>query len=644
MLSVFVKHKHNYFYKFTIMFTLLRNLEIMFLNSIFSQLEGNLWNYDTNRDGDLSATEASNLLSEKVEAKRALELTEVETLEAAVELAYNIDFADGLNTIEQKTIQYLSAKALKLQWDQVNDGSIDGKIGVNSLKDLNTVTGLDLKDASEIKGKVLQILISKVNTVIWETKQKLSAAEAAEAVEKNAAEVTLAQYADIEAIKGLASESDDAKEVQSALNTLGFNAWLVDGKIGPKSIAAYTAYIEEFAEANKTPEELQKEHALKALDAVKKDPNAVKAIQEAVWAGVDGKSGPKTRKAVEANPNTALIALAAYIDTTDDASVSKRMSTEKPSQGDVIESELEAIMNGKMTPQEKKAFAEKFTGDVDSHTRNANAQYVALWLQENGFEDNTQAGIIMEAIMAEWKGHYEQNTVELQLREALEDGSGRFAEHLGRFPENFSGSYYKIRQTLQSAGGRTRVENGMETGMSGTATEITRALFGVDADYLATRAHILTGQGKDGSVDMSLEIANGIQLSNAYYDAASGAIYAVVAKGNGCEGNLVVIPVETFLVPKPKPKWNVPRRWTPKMTTTQITEESHIVPEPEECEKKYWLSYVDGQLVWPAYCDPQVIPTDDPENPENPIEWNKGQGSSPRDWAPVGQPATETNF
>lgn len=136
----------------------------------------------------------------------------------------------------------------------------------------------------------------------------------------------------------------------------------------------------------------------------------------------------------------------------------------------------------------------QFTGDVDSNTRNANAQYMSLWLQANGHEDNLIAQRMMEAVMAQGAGHYEQNTVELQLRQALVDGSGRFARHLGSFPENFNGSYYRVRQTLQSSDGRGRVENGMETGLSGNATEILRALFGVDGEYLATRVHVVTGQ------------------------------------------------------------------------------------------------------------------------------------------------------
>lgn len=65
--------------------------------------------------------------------------------------------------------------------------------------------------------------------------------------------------------------------------------------------------------------------------------------------------------------------------------------------------------------------------------------------------------------------------------------------------------------------------------------------------------HVVTGQGADGDADMSLELAGGIILSNAYYDETSGAIYAVVADGNGCEGNLVVIPIETFIAPPPPP-------------------------------------------------------------------------------------------
>ena len=75
---------------------------------------------------------------------------------------------------------------------------------------------------------------------------------------------------------------------------------------------------------------------------------------------------------------------------------------------------------------------------------------------------------------------------------------------------------------------------------------------------------------------MSIELSGGLELSNAYYDEASGAIYAIVAKGNGCEGNLVVIPVETFIPPAPKPV--VP----PRITRTP---EEPVVPVPVEPEE-----------------------------------------------------------
>lgn len=47
----------------------------------------------------------------------------------------------------------------------------------------------------------------------------------------------------------------------------------------------------------------------------------------------------------------------------------------------------------------------------------------------------------------------------------------------------------------------------MENGLSGSASEITQALFGVDGNYLATRVHVVTGQGQDGDADMSVELA-----------------------------------------------------------------------------------------------------------------------------------------
>jgi hypothetical protein len=335
--------------------------------------------------------------------------------------------------------------------------------------------------------------------------------------------------------------------------------------------------------------EMTAEEALAALELLKKEEGkgAIKAIQQALIdmgvdlgaTGADGAIGPRTTAAIQAHPDVVLSTLAIYIDTTDNETVTERAQAERPRQADAIDTALETFKNGlgsqaTYTADVATQIASEFTGEgIDADTRNKNAQYIALRLQELGLENNPEAQRLMERIMAEGKGHYEN--LETALAEALVDGSGRFATSLGRFPENFNGSYYRIRQALQ--GRRGELETGMSASQvpNGNADAVLDAIFGVHADYVATRMHVVTGRGTDGDADMSLELAGGIILSNAYYDEASGAVYAVVAPGNGCEGNLVVIPVEPFVPPAPRPV--VPR--VPVTPVTPIDPQTPIVPE-----------------------------------------------------------------
>lgn len=159
-----------------------------------------------------------------------------------------------------------------------------------------------------------------------------------------------------------------------------------------------TARPENVVESN---EEYSVEHALAALDAVKTDREAVRAIQAAVGDQTDGRTGPTTRAEVEANPKAALDALATYIDTTDDAAVKARLQSEKPAAGAAIDTALSEYMEGNPSEMGMRKIVAEFTGDVDSHTRNENAQYISLWLQAHGRENDFVAQRIMEAVMAE---------------------------------------------------------------------------------------------------------------------------------------------------------------------------------------------------------------------------------------------------
>lgn len=332
------------------MFTLIRNYRAMFMLMIANKLEGNLASFDADQDSDISSSEVQALLEQSPEAREAVDLAEVETLEAAAELADNIDFSDGLSSIEQKTIQYLATKILKLNGQNIEDGSIDGNIGRGSRADLALATGMDIASNEDVNAEVLTGLVEKAQALVVSKRAEFAeaAAEAVEAVD-NAKEL-LAGYENVEAIRGL--DEDGRKTAQEALRTLGYYTMAIDGDFGRGSEAAYNAYLEQVAIDNRTPEEVEaietQEHALAALEAIKTDRNAVKALQQALIDagedlgsyGADGSAGQLTRAAVESNPEVALSALADYIDTTDDENVTERLAAEKPADGDAIDAAL----------------------------------------------------------------------------------------------------------------------------------------------------------------------------------------------------------------------------------------------------------------------------------------------------------------
>lgn len=125
------------------MFTLLRNYRTMFMLTVCKSFEGDVAKFNTTDDDQLDASETQALL-ESSEAKEIVGLAEVDTLESAVDLAGNIDLTDGLSVMEQKTLQYLATKILRLTGQGVEDGSIDGNIGKGSRADINLATGLNI--------------------------------------------------------------------------------------------------------------------------------------------------------------------------------------------------------------------------------------------------------------------------------------------------------------------------------------------------------------------------------------------------------------------------------------------------------------------------------------------------------------------
>ncbi len=290
--------------------------------------------------------------------------------------------------------------------------------------------------------------------------------------------------------------------------------------------------------------------ALAALELMKREKNkgAIKALQEEFEISVDGDVWPQTEGAVRENPEEAMEVLAKYIKIQDNQSVTARLESETPKNAEAIDEELAVLAT--LTSERAaellyKAIAERYTGEgVSADERNINAQYIALKLQRGmKFENDEFAQDLLEAIMAEGKGHYENK--ETALADALFHGSGIFADYMRTLGEDFEGSYYRIAQTVEQPAKRDALHEKMsKSGIEGWVAEVIKELLGINAELLTTRVHILTGRWADGSVDMSVKLAGAMQLENAYYDADSGAIYATMQ--NGCEGNLVVIPVETF--------------------------------------------------------------------------------------------------
>ena len=220
--------KRTYFFNIYIMFTGIKIIKTVFLATLYSSFEG-ASRYDTDSDGDISAQEAKTLLSEKPKAQEATKFAEVETLDGALDLMGTIDLSDGLSQMEQKTIQYVITKGLRLNGQGVKDGSIDGIIGTNSLVDINSLTGLSLGSRDEIDKDVLNTINNKAQEISTRKAEEFRrAAEAARlAVEAEAAAEAARKLEAYRVVAAFDAEEDirDAgkvKALQTELKALGY--------------------------------------------------------------------------------------------------------------------------------------------------------------------------------------------------------------------------------------------------------------------------------------------------------------------------------------------------------------------------------------------------------------------------------------
>ena len=237
------------------MFTLIQNYKILLGMCMTHSLEGAAARFDGNNDGDLQDEGEIQALIESREARDIVDLAEVETLEAAVDFAGSVDLSDGMNSIEQKTIQYLATKIQRLKGEPVSDGSIDGQIGRGSRTDIQNASGINIGSNADVNQGVLEALISNAGDLVIAKRAEfaLQAAEAQAEAERAATE----RAENLQVVAAFDPEADnsdeDIKALQRALIALGHTLRGsnngVDGDFGGSTRRAYEASLPEARQA-----------------------------------------------------------------------------------------------------------------------------------------------------------------------------------------------------------------------------------------------------------------------------------------------------------------------------------------------------------------------------------------------------------
>jgi len=251
----------------------------------YQQME--TWNaFDVDENNDISREEYEAMLASP-EARAIEEETQLDALEAAVDisseiLAWEVTFDTSTSTLEEKTVQFLVTKILRLRWENVADSSIDGKIWANSKRDISAVLWESF-DGEKLSGNNITQLLSIAGDLISEKRLALSQAqEAQEASESEAREIV--STFDVEADR---NNSDKVRALQTALNTLGYSLrWANDGVDGVWGGSTESSYNEEVAKIREINITSRAEESAQAADAAgaeaEESAERVAAAQEAV--------------------------------------------------------------------------------------------------------------------------------------------------------------------------------------------------------------------------------------------------------------------------------------------------------------------------------------------------------------------------
>jgi|GEM_PF-4416391 len=398
--------------------------------------------------------------------------------------------------------------------------------------------------------------------------------------------------------KGRAGNGDNMKAIQKAVGLTGED---VDGKFGPQTVAAIKAHIESLEQSLPVRAdvysrvEIAGETTTEGLkEALKKDPEGKMLMCQlqqdlkllGLYKGaIDGNRGINyafgkgTTEAVTAgltaHGSVAGIRRAARLaEVAKEAEINK--GTDRTNDGIDVVAGVEA----------KNDAGEAYKSLVDFFEQNK----VELPEGVTKGSPEGKAFIIKHAIMMGDN----------------EDASGRkttFIDGLSKYGgDNMRDVTRNLRSNFESKNGKTELALAMSEGMSMGAQSFTEPLLEIGGRKIDTglldSAYIVAGGGLtkdiDGSsqrgtvevpiwnVDGSLgEHFSTLTFENATY--INGSI--VMTLENGCEGNLVVIPVQREkYVPQPKPKRTPKAKRPPNQVTTGTYESTPAVTyEGKQC-------------------------------------------------------------
>jgi hypothetical protein len=301
--------------------------------------------------------------------------------------------------------------------------------------------------------------------------------------------------------------------------------------------------------------------------------------------GIDGVFGAGSRRGLEAaltdNRFETLYDMESAAREAEVVAEGERHGRRNPS----VDALIAKIKSGAEITAEDVAFTGSDTGGMADRTREV-MDFIEQAVSD-GEIDQSQASVIVELMMREEMYNEALPQTEV-IAQTLEDADGRFLPGLAsvnpdsRIREISPALVRRVNndraQLIEDMHASTEVHTFGPVNADNPMVEIDGQEFDMRT---LTKMYILTGGGNtaqgSGAVEMPIgEMTTALQLHNLVY--RDGALMGTME--NGCEGNLVIIPVERQYVPMPPPVVRTRRPEEPQRGTPERHPEVDPNPEP----------------------------------------------------------------